>query len=227
MHAKPPSVDAPPEPPPLPRCAWCEGSDLERAYHDAEWGVPVRDDRALFELLTLEGAQAGLSWRTVLAKREGYREAFAGFEPARVARLRARHIDAMLRNPGVVRHRGKLESVVGNAQALLGVQHEHGSFAAFVWAFVAGTPLQPARRAGTLLPALTAESTALSRALAGRGFRFVGPTICYAFMQAAGLVNDHVVTCHRHAPLATAGPPASSSGSRAATGRRRPAASSR
>ena len=211
------------------RCAWAEGSDLEREYHDAEWGVPIHDDRALFEMLTLEGAQAGLAWRTILAKREGYREAFAGFEPARVARMRARHVDALVLNAAIVRHRGKIESTLGNAKAVLEVQRELGSFDAFIWSFVGGVPLQPRRRGRGDVPATSVESTALSKALAARGFRFVGPTICYAFMQAAGLVNDHVVTCPRHAAVnaLTAGRSSSASGNRAATACSGSAASSR
>jgi DNA-3-methyladenine glycosylase I len=192
------------------RCGWAEGSDMERDYHDAEWGVPVHDDRALFELVTLEGAQAGLAWRTILAKRDGYRDAFAGFEPERVARLTARRVDTLVRNPAIVRHRGKIESVIGNARALLAVQKEFGSFDAFVWSFVGGAPLQGGRRRLADVPA-------------------IGPTICYAFMQAAGLVNDHVVTCPRHAAVRalTTDPPTSSSESRVAKVRKGSAASSR
>jgi len=210
------------------RCAWAEGSDMERTYHDTEWGVPEHDDRALFELLTLEGAQAGLSWRTILAKRDGYRDAFANFEPARVARLSKRHVDALVGNPAIVRHRGKIESVIANAKAVLEVQADVGSFSAFVWSFVDGMPRQGGRRHLADVPATSPESLALSKALAARGFKFVGPTICYAFMQAAGLVNDHVVGCPRHAAVgAIEVPPTSSSGSRAAKARKGSAASSR
>ena len=176
------------------RCAWVNLTNpLYIAYHDAEWGVPVHDDRQLFELLTLEGAQAGLSWETILNKREGYRQLFAGFDPARVARFTARDVRRLLRDPAIVRHEGKIRSTIGNARALLALQHELGSFDRFVWGFVGGTPL---RRKGSV-PSRTPESDALSAALKTRGFTFVGSTICYAFMQAAGLVDDHSRTCFR------------------------------
>jgi DNA-3-methyladenine glycosylase I len=185
------------------RCAWAaRAGPLDRAYHDREWGVPSRDDRHLFELLILEGAQAGLSWSTILGKREGYRRAFAGFDPARVARFDARTRARLLRDPAIVRHAGKIEAAVGNARCFLEVQREHGRFANYLWAFVGGAPLQPGRRSPLEVPAETPESRALSRDLVRRGFRFVGPTICYAFMQAVGLVNDHTVDCFRHAALA-------------------------
>lgn len=180
-----------------PRCAWAEGSARYRAYHDREWGVPVHDDRTFFEFLILEGAQAGLSWSTILDKREGYREAFAGFDPAKVARFDARKVERLLANPGIVRNRLKVESSVGNARAFLAVQREHGSFDGYVWAFVGGAPIDGRRRALSEVPATTPESDALSKDLGRRGFRFVGSTIVYAFMQAVGLVNDHVVTCPR------------------------------
>ncbi len=164
------------------RCAWAT-APLEAAYHDAEWGVPVHDDARLFECITLEGAQAGLSWSTVLRKRERYREVFAGFEPARVAAFTPAQIDALLADPGVIRHRGKLESTVGNARAVLAIAAEFGSFDAYVWGFVAGKSAD-LELAG-----------ALSRDLRKRGLRFVGPTIVYAFMQAVGIVNDHAPDC--------------------------------
>jgi DNA-3-methyladenine glycosylase I len=169
------------------------------AYHDDEWGVPTHDDRQLFELLTLEGAQAGLSWRTVLNKREGYRAAFAGFDMARVASYDARDVERLLADPGIVRHPGKIESTIDNARRVLEVQSELGTFDAYVWAFVDGTPIRGTWEELDELPSSTAASTALSRDLKRRGFRFVGPTTVYAFMQAAGLVDDHVVSCFRHA----------------------------
>jgi DNA-3-methyladenine glycosylase I len=167
------------------------------AYHDAEWGVPVHDDRMLFEFVTLEGAQAGLSWETVLRKRARYREAFAGFDPAKVARFTPARIERLLQDPGLIRHRGKLESTVTNARALLAVQREFGSFASYVWGFVGGRPRVNRPRVLSELPARTPDSDALSRDLQRRGFRFVGSTICYAFMQAVGMVNDHTAECFR------------------------------
>jgi DNA-3-methyladenine glycosylase I len=168
------------------------------AYHDTEWGVPVHDDRLLFEFLTLEGAQAGLSWQTILNKRDGYREAFAGFDPTRVARFDRRRVDRLLADPGIVRNRLKIESSVSNARAVLDVQREFGSFDRYVWGFVNGEPTINRRRSVGSVPARTPASDALSKALKQRGFRFVGSTICYAFMQATGMVNDHLVTCFRH-----------------------------
>jgi DNA-3-methyladenine glycosylase I len=182
------------------RCAWAKG-ELPIAYHDREWGVPVHDDRVLFEFLLLEGAQAGLSWDTILRKRERYREVFAGFDPARVARFDARRRARLLADPGIVRNRLKIESAVANARAFLAVQGEFGSFDAYLWRFVDGRPLQPGRRTIVEVPARSAESDALSRDLRRRGFRFVGSTICYAFLQACGLVNDHTTDCFRHAQL--------------------------
>jgi DNA-3-methyladenine glycosylase I len=166
-------------------------------YHDEEWGLPSHEDRHLFELLVLEGAQAGLSWRTILQKREGYRRGFAGFDPQRVARFDKRRVERLLRDPGIVRNRAKVESAVSNARAALGVRDESGSLDAYLWSFVGGRPVR--NRWGSLaeIPAETEASRAMSRDLKRRGFRFVGPTICYAFMQAAGLVNDHVVGCFR------------------------------
>jgi len=183
-------------------CAWAGDEPLMRRYHDEEWGVPVHDDRHLFEFLTLEGAQAGLSWRTILLKRESYREAFAGFDPARVARFDGRRRASLLKNPGIVRNRLKIESTVSNARAFLEVRKEFGSFDSYVWQFVNGKPIQNRRRGLHPIPARTPESDALSIDLRKRGFRFVGSTIVYAFMQAVGMVNDHEVSCYRHRELA-------------------------
>src|SRR5690606_6871529 len=168
---------------------------------DEEWGVPVRDDQRLFELLILEGAQAGLSWITVLRKRERYREVFHGFEPDRVARMQQRRLETLLKDPGIIRNRLKVESTVDNAKRFLAVQRECGSFAEFLWEFVAGVPQQNNPMTSADLPSRTPTSDRLSRALKQRGFRFVGTTICYAYMQAAGLVNDHLVGCPRHRAL--------------------------
>jgi DNA-3-methyladenine glycosylase I len=172
------------------------------AYHDEEWGVPEHDDRRLFELLTLEGAQAGLSWTTILRKREGYRHAFAGFDPAVVARFGAKEVERLLADPGIVRNRLKVESTVANANAVLAAQEELGSFDALLWSFVDGAPVVNRRRTLGELPAETPVSRAMSKELKRRGFRFVGPTVLYALMQAAGLVNDHVVGCFRYERLA-------------------------
>jgi DNA-3-methyladenine glycosylase I len=180
------------------RCAWANGGPLEIEYHDTEWGVPSRDDRHLFEMLILEGAQAGLSWSTILRKREAYRRAFAGFDPAKVARFDARRRAALMRDPGIVRNRLKIESTVANARQVLAVQDEHGGLAAYLWQFVDGRPIVNRWTVRDRIPAETAESRAMSKALLQRGFRFVGPTICYAFMQATGMVNDHVTTCFRY-----------------------------
>ncbi|MBL8482467.1 MAG: DNA-3-methyladenine glycosylase I [Rhodocyclaceae bacterium] len=185
-----------------PRCAWCLADADYIAYHDQEWGVPERDDHRLFELLTLEGAQAGLSWLTVLRKREGYRAAFAQFDPVRVAAFGTADVEAILQSPQVVRHRGKIESTVSNARAVLAVQQEFGSLADFLWGFVDGKPIINRWRSLDEIPASTDRSQALSCALRKRGFNFVGPTICYAFMQAAGLVCDHLVDCFRYRELA-------------------------
>jgi DNA-3-methyladenine glycosylase I len=184
------------------RCGWAEGDPLMAAYHDEEWGVPVHDDRRLFEFLILEGAQAGLSWQTILRKRDAYREAFAAFDPAGVARFDARRRQRLLANAGIVRNRLKIEAAVRNAKACLAVQDDFGSFDAYLWPFVGGAPLQPRRRAMNDVPATSPESDALSRDLKRRGFTFVGSTIMYAFMQAVGMVNDHLVTCPRHAAIA-------------------------
>jgi len=179
------------------RCSWAT-TPLSIAYHDDEWGVPVHDDRVFFEFITLEGAQAGLSWETILKKRDAYRDAFADFDPAKIARFTPARIERLLQNPGIVRNRLKVESAVTNAKAFLAVQREFGSFDAYVWRFVGGVPLVNRRRALKELPARTPESDALSRDLSKRGFRFVGSTICYAFMQAVGMVNDHMTDCFRH-----------------------------
>jgi DNA-3-methyladenine glycosylase I len=167
------------------------------AYHDDEWGVPTHDDAELFELLTLEGAQAGLSWKTILDKRDGYRAAFAGFDPATVAAFDERVVDRLVLDPAIVRHRGKISSTVDNARALLAVREELGSFDAYVWSFVDGVPVVGSWRDGADLPSTSVAATALSKDLKRRGFRFVGPTTAYAFMQAAGLVDDHVASCFR------------------------------
>ena len=180
------------------RCAWANGGPLEIEYHDTEWGVPSRDDRHLFEMLILEGAQAGLSWSTILRKRENYRKAFAGFDPTKVTRFDARKRAALMRDPGIVRNRLKIEATVANARQALAVQDEHGSLAAYLWQFVDGRPVVNAWTAMGQVPAETAASRAMSKALIKRGFRFVGPTICYAFMQATGMVNDHITTCFRY-----------------------------
>lgn len=184
------------------RCTWPQ-TELDIAYHDLEWGVPVHDDRVFFEFLILEGAQAGLSWSTILNKRANYRRAFADFDPARVARFSGAKIARLLEDPGIVRNRLKVASAVSNARAFLAIQKEFGSFDAYVWRFVDGEPRQNARRFPRQVPARTRESDALSKDLKARGFRFVGTTICYAFMQATGLVNDHLAACFRHKALAT------------------------
>ena len=186
----------------MQRCPWCEGFDLYRHYHDTEWGVPLRDDRALFELINLEGAQAGLSWSTVLKKRETYRLAFDQFDPEKIARYDERKVAELLANPGIVRNRLKVAATIGNAQAFLALQARGQAFGQFVWQFVNDQPLQHQRHSMSEVPAQTPESDAMSRALKKAGFKFVGSTICYAFMQASGMVNDHLVSCHRHAVLA-------------------------
>jgi len=183
------------------RCAWSGDDPLYVAYHDEEWGVPVHDDRVLFEFLILEGAQAGLSWLTILRKRENYRRALAGFDPKRVASFGARDVRRLLGDPGIVRNRLKVESTVRNARAFLAVQEEFGSFDRFQWQFVGGRPKQNAWRSVKAVPPWTEESDALSKALRQRGFSFVGSTICYAHMQAVGMVNDHTVDCFRYREL--------------------------
>ena len=180
------------------RCPWCGTDPLYIAYHDEEWGVPVHDDRRLFEFLILEGAQAGLSWITILKRREGYRRAFAGLDPARVAAFDEADVARLLADPGIVRNRAKIASAIANATAFLAVQEEFGSFAAFQWDFVGGQPLVNAWTSLAEVPARTDVSDRLSKALKQRGFSFVGSTICYAHMQAVGMVNDHLLNCHRH-----------------------------
>ena len=182
----------------MKRCEWAGTDPLYVAYHDEEWGVPVHDDRLLFEFLVLEGAQAGLSWMTILKKREGYRRAFAAFEPRKVARFDRRTIARLLNDPGIVRNRLKVESAIGNARAFLKIQGEFGSFDAYLWPFVGGRPRRNRWRRADEVPARTRESDALSRDFKGRGFRFVGSTICYAHMQAVGMVNDHLTSCFRY-----------------------------
>jgi DNA-3-methyladenine glycosylase I len=184
------------------RCEWAPSADrLYVAYHDEEWGVPSHDERHLYEMLTLEGAQAGLSWSTILRKRDGYREAFAGFDPERVARFTSRDAERLLADPGIVRNRLKVESTIANARAVLALRDAGESLEGLLWQFVDGEPRQNRWRTLADVPAQTDESRALSRELKRRGFRFVGPTVCYALMQAVGMVNDHVVSCFRHAEL--------------------------
>ena len=179
------------------RCPWAQGEQYV-AYHDEEWGVPVHDDRLLFEMLILEGAQAGLSWLTILKKRENYRAAFDNFDAEKVARYDQRRRETLMLDAGIVRNRLKIDSTIDNAKAILAVREEFGSFDAYVWRFVNGAPIQNARQSLKDVPARTAESDAMSKDLKKRGFRFVGSTICYAFMQAVGMVNDHLVDCFRH-----------------------------
>ena len=186
--------------PVIERCPWAK-TDLSIAYHDTEWGVPVHDDRLLFEFLVLEGAQAGLSWETILRKREAYRTAFDNFEIQTVATYGVRKVGQLLANPGIVRNRLKIASAITNALAALAVQKEFGSLDAHLWSFVGGRPRTNCWRSLAQVPARTSEAEAMSRDLLKRGFRFVGPTICYAFMQAVGMVNDHVVKCFRHAEI--------------------------
>ncbi len=180
------------------RCPWCEMNELEIAYHDREWGVPVHDESSWFEFLILEGAQAGLSWDTILKKRENYRRAFAGFDPGKVARFGRKERAALMKNPGIVRNRLKIDSAVTNAAAFLAVQREFGNFDRYIWQFTGGRPKVNRWRTHRQVPASTPESDAMSKDLKKRGFRFVGSTICYAFMQATGMVNDHLVTCFRY-----------------------------
>jgi DNA-3-methyladenine glycosylase I len=180
------------------RCEWAGSDPLYVAYHDQEWGVPLHDDRRLFEMLILEGAQAGLSWITILRKRPAYRKAFDGFDPRKVARFDARRRARLLLDPGIVRNRLKIEAAVTNARAFLEIQQEFGSFDTYIWRFTGGRPLTNRRRSIKEVPARTAESDSMSKELKSRGFRFVGSTICYAFMQATGMVNDHTVDCFRY-----------------------------
>jgi DNA-3-methyladenine glycosylase I len=190
-----------PAPTDLVRCSWAAGDPLNRDSHDREWGVPLRDDRALFELLCLEGAQAGLSWTTILRKRDGYRHAFAGFDPQTLATWGDAEAERLLADPGIVRNRAKIASVLTNARACLSLADETGSFCDHLWSFVGGSPIQNRWTGMSEIPAETDESRALSRDLKQRGFSFVGPTIVYALMQSAGMVNDHVVSCFRYAEL--------------------------
>ena len=185
---------------PLPRCGWAK-RPLDIQYHDQEWGVPQHDDRVLFEFLILEGAQAGLSWSTILDKRQNYRRAFDNFDARKVARYDARKVANLLADPGIVRNRLKIAAAIRNAEAFLAVQKEFGSFNAYIWRFVGGQPIRNARQTLKEIPARTPESEAMSKDLLRRGFKFVGPTICYALMQAVGLVNDHLVSCFRHSEI--------------------------
>ena len=193
------------------RCTWClNGNEDYVRYHDLEWGVPAWDDRTHFEFLILEGAQAGLSWATILNKREGYRAAFAGFDPERMARFGKRERTRLMNDPGIVRNRLKIEAAIGNARAYLEFQERHGSFARHLWSFVGGQPIQNRLRGHAQVPATSPESDALAKDLKKRGFRFVGSTIMYAHMQATGMVNDHLLGCFRYGPckaLGIAGPP--------------------
>jgi len=181
----------------MKRCGWAEKSDLYRAYHDREWGVPSHDDRLLFEFLCLEGAQAGLSWETILNKRENYRRAFDRFDPAKISKYGAGKFAALMANAGIVRNRAKIEATIGNAQAYLALRKEFGTFERYLWAFVDGKPIQNRFKALSDIPSETPAAAAMSKDLKKRGFRFVGPTVCYAFMQATGMVNDHLTGCFR------------------------------
>lgn len=193
---------------PRRRCRWVAPAEpIYVAYHDEEWGVPLTDERALFESMILDGAQAGLSWLTILKRREGYRRAFEGFDPERIARWGEAEVASRLADPGIIRNRAKVWSAVKNARAYLALREEGGTLAGLLWGFVGGVPRQNRRAALADLPAATDESRAMSKELARRGFSFVGPTICYAFMQAAGLVNDHTVDCFRHDQVASLPPP--------------------
>jgi DNA-3-methyladenine glycosylase I len=187
------------------RCPWCGSDPLYIRYHDVEWGVPVHEERKLLEMLILEGAQAGLSWLTILRKREDYRRAFANFVPCRVALFGEREIQQLLRNAGIVRNRLKIEAAIANAKAFQEIQEQKGSFDSFIWSFVGGRIRQNRFRRTDEIPGRTAESEAMSHALKKKGFRFVGPTVCYAFMQAVGMVNDHLVSCFRHREIARLG----------------------
>ena len=182
----------------MKRCPWCEGFDLYRDYHDTEWGVPIRDSRALFEMLILEGAQAGLSWSTVLKKRENYRRAFDEFEPEKIATYDDKKVLELLKNSGIIRNKLKIASTITNAKSYLKLQNDGPDFSQFVWQFVNNKTILNRRLSITEIPATTAESDAMSKALLKAGFKFVGSTICYAFMQASGMVNDHLVDCHRY-----------------------------
>ena len=181
-----------------PRCGWASADPLYEKYHDTEWGKPLKDDRALFELLTLEGCQAGLSWITVLRKREHYRKVYDGFDARKIARYTPAKLKKLLEDPGIIRHKGKIDASVSNARAFLALQEREGSFAKFLWSFVGGKPKKNHPKSLKEVPAQSPESDALSKALKKAGFKFVGSTICYAFMQASGMIDDHIVGCHRH-----------------------------
>jgi DNA-3-methyladenine glycosylase I len=183
-----------------PRCSWCTKDDLYRSYHDEEWGVPVHDDRKFFEMLNLEGAQAGLSWYTVLAKREHYRKAFDGWDVQKISRYTPAKVEKLLENPGIIRNRLKVNSVITNAKAFLQIQKEFGSFDVYIWQFVGSKPIVNHWSKSGQIPAKTLQSDAMSKDLLKRGFKFVGSTICYAFMQATGMVDDHASTCWRRLP---------------------------
>ena len=185
----------------MKRCAWLTADETYIAYHDMEWGVPVHDDARLFEMLILEGAQAGLSWLTVLKRREGYRKAYDGFEPAKIARWDQHKIESLLKDPDIIRNRLKVEAARTNARAFAQIVNEFGSFDAFIWSFVGGKPIRNSWKTINEIPATTPESDTMSKELKKRGFKFVGPTICYAFMQAVGMVNDHTVDCFRYKSL--------------------------
>ena len=185
----------------MKRCDWADRSELEQSYHDHEWGVEIHDDRTLFEFLVLEGAQAGLSWSTILRKREGYRRAFDNFDARKISQYSESTVSRLLANPGIIRNRLKINAAITNARAFLQVQKEFGSFDRYIWQFVNGRPIRNSWRTMTDIPASTPESEDMSKDLKKRGFKFVGPTICYAFMQAVGMVNDHVVDCFRHKEL--------------------------
>ena len=189
----------------MKRCEWSEHSDLERVYHDEEWGVPLHDDRKLFEYMILDAAQAGLSWLTILKKRENYQKAFDNFQPEKIARYTPRRVALLLRNPGIIRNRLKIESSISNARIFLKLKEEFGSFDRYIWQFVGERPIQNAWHLQRDVPPTSPESEAMSRDLKKRGFRFVGSTICYAFMQAAGMVNDHVTSCFRYRKIAALG----------------------
>jgi DNA-3-methyladenine glycosylase I len=186
---------------PTIRCPWCEGFDLYRQYHDTEWGVSLRNNQKLFELLTLEGAQAGLSWSTVLKKRESYREAFDNFDPRKIAKYGDKKVAELMANPGIIRNHLKVSATIGNAKAYLALEKSGQAFDEFLWGFVKNKPIQNKRRSPSEVPAKTPESDAMSKALLKAGFKFVGSTICYAFMQASGMVNDHFISCHRYSTV--------------------------
>jgi len=182
----------------MKRCRWAENSEIERAYHDEQWGVPIHDDRLLFEMLTLESAQAGLSWNTILAKREGYIKAFDNFDLKKVAAYSEKKIEVLLQNPAIIRNKLKVHATVNNANIILDIQKEYGSFDAYIWSFVEDKPIKNSWKEASDVPSSTALSDAMSKAMKKRGFKFVGSTICYAYMQAVGMVNDHLTSCFRY-----------------------------